>query len=86
MTSLEQSIEIWKERAAITELAEYPVDACPLCSEFPSCIGCPVFIKTGASNCHLTPYWDVFEARRKRDINAVTHHAQRMVNLLESCQ
>lgn len=62
--ALEESIEHWKRmRKEWRNGKETPYGKdCPLCRRFKDCTRgmerCPVFEKTGATDCESTPWWD----------------------------
>ncbi len=63
---------------------------CALCREFNikrnACDGCPIFIKTGMSECMNSPYWEARTALDNDGINSPEFKsaAQKMIDFLES--
>ena len=50
--ALDQSIDIWEERAQGRDTDE----SCPLCCKYDHCVDCPVKERTGLTSCKKTPY------------------------------
>ncbi len=48
---------------------------CPLCARYDDCEGCPVAEHMGMSGCQDTPFYDVYNARR-RVLDQLTDYAQ----------
>jgi len=58
LKAIKDSIKHWERIAAFKE-GEIPNSyQCALCQAFPTCIDCPVAIKTGQDLCEGTPYDD----------------------------
>lgn len=66
LTALKASIAKWERNAEAKTLAGYKTgpNDCPLCKLYfwRGCISCPVFEKTGAKGCELSPYEDAWTA------------------------
>jgi hypothetical protein len=84
--ALEKAIEIWRGRASISSFNEYNYAECPLCNAHNDCIGCPVFKKTGETQCEATPFYEAFDARQEKNLPLFKAKATEMVELLESCR
>lgn len=55
--AIRDAIKKWEDIVAGTG-HDAGIENCALCIEFttPDCSGCPVWVKTGVSMCHHTPY------------------------------
>lgn len=68
LQALKDSISKWEKNTRVRkpENIKYEDADCPLCqaantrnksSSGPSCVGCPVMVRTGSPNCDGTPYY-----------------------------
>ena len=65
LTALQRSIEKWEQKAkeSVVEDVRIGADECPLCDLFfeDDCEGCPIFEKTGHTNCRRTPFIKAYD-------------------------
>lgn len=61
-------------------------DNCALCETFPDCTGCPVYEKTGCTDCAKTEYYRFRLAWRRADLWTMRDAAEKELNFLRNLQ
>jgi hypothetical protein len=87
LKALKASIKHWHENATTAEPIYFGTSHCALCELFfgffiddNRCFGCPVFKKTGLTNCRGTPWRKMYEHKGKRK-----HESPRGLTIINPC-